>query len=205
MPVPGEFATPIVVTSGPLARALAGPSLPTFLARLGARLAGWWGSPVKIGRWIFVARHADIIAVLSRDLQFRIGPVNAARIEAVNGGPFVLGMDRGATLARERAALYRALAQVDLEAIHRRVEADALGRIAAAGPRIDVVGDYARPVAAATATALFGVAGPDPAQFMDAARAIFAHTFLNLSDDATVRERAERAGNAMRRWLSDEI
>ncbi len=81
-------------------------------ARFGAWLAAKWGRPFKIGPFVIAARHADVREMLARDLDFRIAPINQARIEAVNG-PFVLGMDRGATLAAERRALYGALHQVD--------------------------------------------------------------------------------------------
>jgi cytochrome P450 len=143
--------------------------------------------------------------LLARDLEFRIAPINGARIEAVNG-PFVLGMDRGATLAQERRALYQGLAQVDLAPIRRAVADEAAARIAqTAGNEIDVVGGYARPIAAYTARALFGVGGPDEQTFMDVARAVFAHIFLNLSGDKVVEARALRASVLMRDWFAAEI
>ena len=40
---------------------------------------------------------------------------------------------------------------------------------------------------------------------MDVARAVFAHTFLNQSDDKVVEARALRAGALMRGWLTVEI
>jgi cytochrome P450 len=40
---------------------------------------------------------------------------------------------------------------------------------------------------------------------MDVARAVFAHTFLNLSGDEVIRQRALRASVLMKRWLADEI
>jgi hypothetical protein len=70
-------------------------------ARVGARLAALWGSPLRFKRMVFVARHAQVMEVLLRDLDFVIAPVNADRIDEVNG-PFVLGMDRSARLEAER-------------------------------------------------------------------------------------------------------
>ena len=93
-----------------------------------------------------------------------------------------------------------------LTAVTRRSVADeAARRITDAGAEIDVVGDYARPIAAHTARALFGVGGPDEQIFMDVARAIFAHIFLNFSADKAVESRALRAADLMRDWLSAEI
>jgi cytochrome P450 len=177
--------------------------LPGLLARLGAGVAGLLG-PIRLGDKVIVARHSDVREVLARDLDFRIAPVNGERIEAVNG-PFVLGMDRGARLVRERAALYEALSAVPLTPIRHAVADEAAGRVAAAGQSIDVVDGYARPIAAGTAHRLFGIEGPDQRTFMDVARAIFAHIFLNLSGDKVVADRALRASALMRAWFDEEI
>jgi len=175
-------------------------------ARIGSAIASLLGRPVRIFGKVVVARHADVTEMLARDLDFRIAPVNEAKIDAVNGGPFVLGMDRGCRLAREREALYRALAEVDLGALQVAAAADAEGRLASSGCSVDVVNGYARPVAAGTARRLFGVGDKtEPALFMDVIRAIFAHTFLNVADDAAVADRALRAGALMRGWFEDEI
>jgi len=173
-------------------------------ARLGARVAAHWDAPIRIGTKVIVARHAHIVEALSRDLEFTIAPINATRIEEVNG-PFVLGMDRDAVLAAERQALYRALGRVDLKPVRDAIAARARSSIAGANSTLDVVGEYARPVAADTAKSLFGVAGPDQRTFEEVARAIFAHTFLNLTNDATVKDRALRASVLMRNWFDREI
>ncbi len=148
-------------------------------------------------------RHADVRELLSRDLDFLIAPVNAGRIEEVNG-PFVLGMDRGARLATERQALYGALAAVDVAPLRQAAAEEAEARLRDV-TSIDIVGDYARPIAAHTAQRLFGITGTDQQTFEDVARAIFAHTFLNLGNDKVVRDRAVRAAGLMRAWLADEI
>ena len=173
-------------------------------ARLGACVAARWDAPVRIGTKVIVARHAHIVEALSRDLEFTIAPVNATRIDEVNG-PFVLGMDRDAVLAAERQALYRALGRVDLKPVRDAVAAGARSSVAGANSTLDVVGGYARPLAADTAKSLFGVAGPDRRTFAEVARAIFAHTFLNLTNDATVKDRALRASVLMRNWFDQEI
>jgi cytochrome P450 len=84
------------------------------------------------------------------------------------------------------------------------VENEAARRIANSD-QIDVVDAYARPIAAHTATALFGISGPNDRTFMDVARAIFGHVFLNLSGDEKIRERAIRAGALMSAWFNNEI
>ena len=175
----------------------------------GAKLAWWLTSlasgPLRLGSNVIAVRHGDVSAVLARDLDFLIAPINAARIEAVNG-PFVLGMDRGASLAKEREALYSALRQVDRAMLRKHVDERAVRAIAgAADGTLDVVGAYARPIAASTARSLFGLTGQDDILFMDVARAIFAHTFLNLGGDKTIEARALKAAVLMHRWFEEEI
>ncbi len=199
----GTIATP-PSSGGIFATLLSGPTVLAAAARFGAWLAAWRGGPVRFGSTVIAARHADVMEVLRRDLDFLIAPINEERIVEVNGA-FVLGMDRGGTLVLERSALYQALAAVDLEPIRRSVEDEAAQRIAQAGEEIDVVGGYARPIAAHTASALFGIRGSDEPTFMDVARAVFGHVFLNLSGDAAIRNRAIAAGKLMEQWFSDEI
>ena len=198
-----EIATP-PGSNGLFASLLAGPTLPALAARLGAELAAWWRDPIRFGDIVIVARHANVMEVLHRDLDFLIAPVNEKRIVEVNG-PFVLGMDRSATLVLERRALYEALGAVDLKPIRRAIENEATKRIADAGGEIDVVDAYARPIASHTATALFGIRGSEERAFMDVARAIFGHVFLNVTDEEDIRQRALRAAALMKVWFDDEI
>jgi len=201
--VKGELAIP-PSPKGILASLLSGPTVPALAARLGARVAAWWGDPIRFGSTVVVARHANVMDVLCRDLDFLIAPVNEKRIVEVNG-PFVLGMDRSVALVDERDALYQSLAEVDFSSIRSAVEKEADKRIADAGEEIDVVDGYARPIAAHTAIALFGIRGPDERTFMDVARAIFHHVFLNLNGDEAVRQRALKAAALMKDWFDDEI
>jgi len=182
-----------------------GQTVSGMAASLGARLLS---KPWRLGKTTIVARHADVREVLRRDLDFLIAPVNDKRIRQVNGGRFVLGMDRSADLTVEREALYSALADVDMHRIGEEagIEADRLLG-ALSSKKFDAVGGYARLVAGRTAVRLFGVAGP-PGQedlFLDVVRAVFAHTFLNLGGDRKIEARAIKAGALMRAWIGDEI
>jgi cytochrome P450 len=198
-----DIATP-PGNGGFLSGLLAEQPIPATAARFGARIGAILGKPVRLSNKVLVARHDHVLEALSRDLDFRIAPINAARIDAVNG-PFVLGMDRGAILVRERKALYSALAGVDMAALRTRAAERAEAAIAGASGRIDAVQAFARPIAADTAHHLFGIAGSDEATFMDVARAIFAHVFLNIAGDKLVEGRALAAGVLMRQWFTAEI
>ena len=188
-----DIATP-PGSNGLFASLLAGPALPALAARLGAKLAAWWCDPIRFGDIVIVARHANVMEVLHRDLDFLIAPVNEKRIVEVNG-PFILGMDRGChARARTRRPLSGAGGGRFRGPIRLAIEDEARKRVAAAAGEIDVVDAYARPIAAHTATALFGIRGSDERTFMDVARAIFGHVFLNVTDDEDIRQRAFESG-----------
>lgn len=191
--------------SSAITQILGGRAVPAFLAKLGVRRALAKGGPLRFGRTVVAARHRDVTEMLRRDLDFLIGPVNAERINAVNGGPFILGMDRSVALIREREALYCALHALDMSTLATLIRAEATARLAAGGARFDALADYARPVAAATARAVFGIAPENTALFTDAVRAIFAHTFLNLGGDKAVEARALAAAPLMQEWFACEI
>jgi cytochrome P450 len=123
----------------------------------------------------------------------------------VNEGPFILGMDRSPVHSKERKALYDALNAVDLEWLKSEAEADLSARLDAIAPggEIDVVGGYARLVAAATSQRLFGIKGSNDSMFMEVTRSIFGYSFGG--NDEPSRVRAVKAGHYMAGWFRDEI
>jgi cytochrome P450 len=157
LPTLAEITTP--AKGGGL---LSGPGPLAAAAWIGVRLLG---KPLRLGKLVIAARHRDVETVLGHDLDFGIAPVNEKRIDAVNGGPFVLGRDRSAALTQERRALYAALAAVEMAPLAEAARREADDLLAAAGNRVDVVGGYARRVAGHTASRLFGISGPDEALF----------------------------------------
>jgi cytochrome P450 len=95
---------------------------------------------------------------------------------------------------------------VDRSKLYEHVAAQAQQVIAkAASGSLDVVGEYARPIAARTARLMFGISRHDDRLFMDVARAIFDHTFQNITGDKAIEARALRAAVLMREWFQDEI
>lgn len=199
-----DIVTP-VRSPGPIGVFLQGPRVASAAAAFLGMVCR--SKPRRLGKRVFAARHAHVAELLRRDLDFGIAKVNETKIVEVNEGPFILGMDRSEVLERERRALYEALSAVDMGALRRAAEAEIDERLAAipSGGEIDVVGGYARPVAAHTAQRLFGITGPNDRMFMEVTRSVFGHTFLNQADDEKVRERAIRAGHYMSGWLRDEI
>jgi cytochrome P450 len=179
--------------------------LPALIARFAIWRARRKRGPLKFGKTIIAARHVDVAEMLRRDIDFLIAPVNADRIEAVNGGPFILGMDRSPALARERGALYRALSRLDHAALEAKIREEVSARLAGCGECFDAIADFARPVAITTASNVFGIAPSDRQLFAEAVRAIFAHTFLNLGDDEAIKARALAAAPLMREWFEREI
>ena len=202
-PATGDFVTP-AGGGGAIALLLKSRLLAWWAARLLAWLGRRIGHPLTLRGTVLVIRHADAREVLDRDLDFHIGPVNGPRMDAI-GFHFVLGMDRAPELIAEREVLYRALGRVDMGALVARATADIEARLDACGGSIDVVENYARQVAAGTASALFGIAPADHARFCDASRAIFYHCFLNLAGDKAIEARGMAAAHALSGWLDAEI
>lgn len=195
-----EVVTPVKALPFPLSL-LTNAGFVGFIARFFA----WWRKPIKLGPIVF-PRHADAVAILSRDEDFSLEPVYKEKLTAVNEGPFILGMDRSDPAhAPERKALYDALGAVDMDRLREQAQADLSARLAAipAGGQIDVVGAYARPVAAATSQRLFGIKGSSDTMFMEVTRSIFGFSFLDPSEPS--RLRAVKAGHYMATWYRDEI
>lgn len=188
-------------------RPLSSIILEAWPQRIAARAAAAWGHVVVIFGFAIVNRWNDVEEVLRRDLDFQIAPINGARIDEVNG-PFVLGLDRGPRLVTERPQLYAAVSLIDLEAVRALVAREAerlLDDAIAAGGQIDIVNGYARLVAARAARQIFGVSAPSEMDLMRVIRAVFQHTFLNLTGDEKVRQRALAASEELKAWFLDEI
>lgn len=155
---------------------------------------------LTLGRRVIVSRHADVVDVLRKDLDFTVAEVNAPSMNRWSG-PFILGTDRGETYDREAGVLHRAAPATDLPQVRELVAANAAELVAAvvASGRLDVVNDLARPAAARTVATYFGVPGPDPATLMRWMRALFDAVFLDSSPRAN--EVAERTVAEQRPYM----
>ena len=196
------FATPLGPPSG-FGRLLTWRVVPYWLARRGAALGRAIEGPLRFGSTVLVVRYEDVLEALARDLDFCIQPINAPKFDQI-GYHFILGMDRSGELINERRQLYAALARVDQSALQTEASRDIEEILRARGEHLDLVEDYARPIAANTARRLFGI-DPPRTPFMDAARAIFGNSFLNVSGDAAMTERALAAANQLSDWFEAEI
>jgi cytochrome P450 len=202
--VTSSIATPLGKPSG-LAGLLTLQRLPYWAARIGILIAQLFGRPFRIGSRVFAVSHADVLEGLSRDLDFRLQPINAPKFDQI-GYHFILGMDRSDELIGERRVLYTALAKVDSAALQAGAARDIEDRLGTArNGTVDVIEGYARPIAAATASRLFGIHPTDRAAFMDAARAIFGNSFLNAANDKAMTERALVAASLLSDWFNAEI
>jgi len=180
------------------------PMVLAFAARIGLAVRRMIGKPIRVGKTVIAVTHQDVCEMLARDLDFRIAPINGQKIGEVNGS-FILGMDRSPTLELERRALYSALAALDLKELESGLRKRTAACLKKLPEKFDALQDFARPLAAGTASALFGIDPKDKALFREVARAVFAHTFLNLGNDKAIHDRAKRAAPLMQKWFEDEI
>jgi len=183
---------------------LLGPRLQLHGANLLRRMA----PRLVLGRLAIFSSWNDVKEMLSRDLEFLIAPVNGAKIDPVTG-PFILGLDRGEQLVRERGQMYAALATVNFPLVQKHAEHEAQRLLTAAkagSGKIDVVNGYARLVAARTAALLFGVRGPAEAELMRVARVAFHYIFLSLgSSDGALKLQAIAGAQELKEWIQKEI
>lgn len=158
-----------------------------------------WRPVLVFRNKVLATSHAAVTDVLNRDTDFTISQINAPRIDRLDG-PFILGMDRSPEYDREKNALRQAVRPDDLERVRGFVAARALELIDAARDcrKIDVVGSYARPVAARVVASYFGVPGPDEPTLMRWMRTTFQDVFLNVGNDAKVTAAAQASGKELR-------
>jgi len=135
---------------------------------------------LKFRNTVVVSRHADVVDVLRRDEDFTLAEVNGDRMARWSGA-FILGMDRGELFDRENGALRRAARDTDVPRIRALVADNAAQLLAGVrgSGQIDVVGDYARVVAARVVAGYFGTPGPDEATTMRWMRALFDVVFID--------------------------
>jgi cytochrome P450 len=161
---------------------------------------------LRVGKRLVVARHADVVAVLTRDADFTIAEVNGPSIERINGS-FILAMDRGPEYERDHAALRAAARHEDLGRIRAMVRASVERRLDLARPagRIEAVQELTRAVPADLVADYFGFPGPDRATMVRWMRNLFQDAFANPIDDPFVRAAAVQTFQEVRAWVLPEI
>ena len=151
-----------------IGRLLSSSTVQLVLARLAVKR---FPRVLRLGKTAFVFRWNDVAEVLTRDDDFRIEPINKARIEGVSG-PFFLGMDRSPEYFNQRQHGYHAFAPQISKELLADIEERALLSLTeaisnASDLKIDVVGDVIRPVAAQTAIRVFGISNPDMELYLE--------------------------------------
>jgi cytochrome P450 len=154
---------------------------------------------VAIGNNAMVTRADDVRAVLRDHEHFTVSHYEPKMTAA--SGPFILGLDATELYRRDHAALRAAIRAEDVPALADATLSAARERVAAAGPRIDVVSQLADPVIDAVMSTYLGTPGPDTATQLRWARNIFQDVFLNVANGAAVHGRALADASDMREHL----
>jgi cytochrome P450 len=134
-----------------------------------------------------VTRLDDVKEVLADTEHFGVD-LYPPKINATSG-PFILSTDDPDRHGGDVRILRDVVRAEDLDRVRETVTSEAQEAIASALPRgrIDVVGDYAHRVLVHTVVDYLGTPGPDPVTLVRWANVIFAHIFVNVTDDADVR------------------
>ena len=157
-------------------------------------------------RLAVVSSYADVLDALSDDESFSVTEIYAAKMQATSGA-FILGMENTPQYQREASILRRAARREDLPRIRAFVAECADQLLAAAEPagRIDAVGGYSRLVPVRLVQHYFGVPGPDEPTLLRWLQTIFHEIFLNLANDAKIREAAAVSSREMSAYLNSLI
>lgn len=155
---------------------------------------------VSAGGLTVVTLATDVREVLTDHERFTVA--NYAPKMAAITGPFILGLDDTPLYRHDHAALRAAVRAEHVTAIGEAMLAAGRERVAAAtGGQIDVVSQLADPAIDRTVTQHFGTPGPDTATQLRWARNLFEEIFINVTNVATIRERALADAAQMRRHL----
>jgi cytochrome P450/glutathione S-transferase len=165
-----------------------------------------WSPILVLGKTAIVTRYNDVIEVLKRDTDFTLAPINASKIDQIDG-PFILGMDASPQYTTEKSALLEAVRRDDLDGIRQFVAQCATAMIDAARPqgRIDVVNGFARVAALRVVDSYFGMPGPDDPTMMRWMRDIFHYIFADLTNSPSVLQDALTSVGELRKHMDAQI
>ena len=165
-----------------------------------------WCPILVLGKTAVITRFDDVIEVLKRDTDFTIAPINASKIDQIDG-PFILGMDASPQYITEKSALLEAVRRDDLDSIRQFVAQSATALIDAARPqgRIDVVNGFARVVAVRVVDSYFGMPGPNDPTMMRWMRDIFHYIFADLTNSPSVLQDALNSVKELRKHMDAQI
>ncbi len=135
-----------------------------------------------------VTLAADVREVLDDHEHFTVA-LYEPKMEAITG-PFILGLDDTPLYRHDHAALRAAIRAEDLSAVGEAMLGAARERVAGASGSVDVVAELADPAIDRVIASCFGVPGPDAATQLRWARSLFQEIFLNVANQAAVRDRA---------------
>jgi cytochrome P450 len=157
-------------------------------------------------RLTVVSRYTDVIDVLDRQDVFSVSEIYLDKMVETTG-PFPLGMQDGPQYKREIGQMRAAIHPGDMEVIRAsgiRSSKELVDAVLPSGS-LDLVGGLSRIVPTRLVASYFGVPGPDENMLMRWMRSIFRHIFLNLGNDANVKEAADISSKEMRAYLQELI
>jgi cytochrome P450 len=160
---------------------------------------------LKSKNLVLVSRYDDVREVLAQDDVFHVtyGP---KMTELGEGRNFFLGMQDSAAYERDVSSMRIAAARAHVaERIVPFVDGEAAAIVDAAGDRIELVGELARPVATRTVVDYFGTPGPSETEQSDWAHTMFQFLFIDPSNDPDLRAAALRAAAGTRAYLEEAI
>ena len=152
---------------------------------------------------VLVARHDDVVEVLSRDDVFSVRPYRS-RMDPVTEGGYMLARDGAVENWRDRGVMQAVLSPDDLpgvRALAGRLADAELDRAEKRG-HLDAVPDLGRRVPIRVCGDYFGFPGPDEATMARWSKATQTDMFKNPGLDPAVHAASVQAGAEMRGYLA---
>jgi len=157
------------------------------------------------GAGVVVARHADVMTVLSHDAEFK--PVYLPKIVETTGA-FAVGLHVADPLYKRQIELmHSAVRREDPERIRRFIRAtvEELIHCSSTEGEIDAVAGLSRLANARFVGNYFGVPGPDEATLDRWMHDIFRHIFANIANFRCIRDQAIASSKDMLGYVSELI
>lgn len=154
---------------------------------------------------VLVSKADDVRSVLSRGNELTV-KLYAVKMERITG-PFMLGMQDSARYRREAALLRVTFPDPEITDLTGRFATMVHEQLqpARATGRIDIVSQLTRAVPTRFVQEFYGVPGPSADSLQRWARTIFHDIFINLGNDAAVRENADASAAEMIPYLDELI
>jgi len=177
-----------------------------WLLQISAGFLRYFFPVLRIGNWVVISRFQEVRETLLRSGDFTIAQINAGKMKETDLD-FFLGMDSSPVHDREKQVMELITKHEDLLVIQNLVAEESskiISSILSEG-KIEVVGTLSRAVPLSFIEHYLGIPVEDKNRMQYWMRALFHQLFLNLTDDAQVRQEGLTAAAELKEYMERVI